>query len=552
MSKSMLLITSAAYVSEDVVSEVGLLPPSFLPVGNQRLFEYQIDSLSQIGGDIYLSVPDTFDIEYFDKRLIEQKNVKLIYVPCDLSLGDSILYCWNATGVEYSHLSILHGDTLFKDCILEKGDLIGVHKNTGFYKRAVINGKNYILSDIKDEWANDEQMVISGYFSFLTPRLMMKSITEKRGNFTEALRSYSEKQRFASFSRGVWLDFGHLNSYFRSRIEMTTQRAFNELTITPRRVIKSSNDNKKISAEAEWFVNIPRSLSTYVPNFLAYNESVENQRNSYILEYLYLIPLNDLLVYGGLPNKSWEQVFLAINEMFNDFASYQDKSSDHSRYNSMYLRKTMARLKKYSESSGFNLDKKLKSSQSSKKTNSLIEIALKSAEYISPVRRNDIVIYHGDLGFSNILYDGRSRRIKIVDPRGLDFNNNVSIYGDQRYDIAKLYHSIIGLYDFIIAGRYISYFDIEVGIYNISFENIFNYKNIVDVFKKVFLSKVKYTEIEILAINIHLFLSMLPLHYDCEQRQAAMIANALRLYEMLEIKIEQGVKNDCYTNGRVI
>ena len=56
-------------------------------------------------------------------------------------------------------------------------------------------------------------------------------------------------------------------------------------------------------------------------------------------------------------------------------------------------------------------------------------------------------VVHGDLCLSNILYDLRSRICKLLDPRG-SFGA-AGIYGDPRYDVAKLYHSIYGLYDFI-------------------------------------------------------------------------------------------------------
>ena len=53
-------------------------------------------------------------------------------------------------------------------------------------------------------------------------------------------------------------------------------------------------------------------------------------------------------------------------------------------------------------------------------------------------------IMHGDFCLSNILYDLRSRICKLLDPRG-SFGAS-GIYGDPRYDVAKLYHSVYGLY----------------------------------------------------------------------------------------------------------
>ena len=134
-------------------------------------------------------------------------------------------------------------------------------------------------------------------------------------------------------------------------------------------------------------------------------------------------------------------------------------------------------------------------------------------------------IMHGDLCFSNILYDSRSNHIKLIDPRGVDNKNNISIYGDWRYDVAKLAHSVIGKYDFIIANRFKykenSSTDIE---FDIEYDNLYKVEELDEYFDKFFDFKVYYP------IMINLFLSMIPLHSDNNLRQKAMLANALKLY----------------------
>jgi hypothetical protein len=62
-------------------------------------------------------------------------------------------------------------------------------------------------------------------------------------------------------------------------------------------------------------------------------------------------------------------------------------------------------------------------------------------------------LVHGDFCFSNIFYDFRSQRIRVIDPRGLDASDAISPYGDRRYDIGKLHHSAIGMYDMIMVGN---------------------------------------------------------------------------------------------------
>ena len=57
-------------------------------------------------------------------------------------------------------------------------------------------------------------------------------------------------------------------------------------------------------------------------------------------------------------------------------------------------------------------------------------------------------IIHGDLCFANIMVDENYSFIKVIDPRGKF--GNFDVYGDFRYELAKLFHSVDGKYDFII------------------------------------------------------------------------------------------------------
>ena len=65
------------------------------------------------------------------------------------------------------------------------------------------------------------------------------------------------------------------------------------------------------------------------------------------------------------------------------------------------------------------------------------------------------------------------------------------------------------------------------------FHNKVRQSEIADNFRSGILFESGYEEKEILAITVHLFLSMLPLHSDNSKRQDAFIANALRLFRLL-------------------
>ena len=51
------------------------------------------------------------------------------------------------------------------------------------------------------------------------------------------------------------------------------------------------------------------------------------------------------------------------------------------------------------------------------------------------------------------MYNSRLNNIKLIDPRGLNEKGEKTIFGDLEREVAKLGHSIVGLYDLIIANN---------------------------------------------------------------------------------------------------
>ena len=62
----MLLITSGAYVESELAAEFGRIPPAFLPVGNRRLYTYQIGQFGRLHERVCLTVPDDFRLDEAD------------------------------------------------------------------------------------------------------------------------------------------------------------------------------------------------------------------------------------------------------------------------------------------------------------------------------------------------------------------------------------------------------------------------------------------------------------------------------------------------------
>ena len=82
----MILITSAAYVVPAIRNELGMLPPTLLPIGNKRLLELQVESIKKKFDDpIYVTLPESFAEGKDDVNIFKKLGVKYLHVPDNLN-----------------------------------------------------------------------------------------------------------------------------------------------------------------------------------------------------------------------------------------------------------------------------------------------------------------------------------------------------------------------------------------------------------------------------------------------------------------------------------
>ena len=170
----------------------------------------------------------------------------------------------------------------------------------------------------------------------------------------------------------------------------------------------------------------------------------------------------------------------------------------------------------------------------------LNEIITDINQHIS-TKENLCEVMHGDFCFSNLLFDFRKHQIQMIDPRGSLDGVNFTINGFLSYDLAKLTHSVIGLYDFIVSDRFIINKDND-GISEIVFNLQKQTLNVQSEFLSILIEKGFNFKL-IMTICIHLFISLIPLHSDSTNRQQGFYFNIFRLYKELK-------EYDSITNGR--
>lgn len=519
------LITSAAYVSEELAGEFGKLPPAFLPIGNRRLFELQYELLDGIGSRTILTVPSSFRIAEADLYTLNQLGIEILPVVEGLSLCDSVVYALNVAGVGDSSVVILHGDTLYTDIPSKLPDVVVAHEPQTSYNWATYksNKDELVFSTANPNETPDH--VLSGYFTFSSARLLVKAMTLAQGNFLDGLNRYqSEVPIQIVHSQYEWLDFGHVQTYFQSRWFLMAKREFNQLKSSESTVTKYSHQSKKIDAEAAWYKNIPKQLRAYTPALLGHK--VEKRHSEYTLRNEYLTPLSDLMVFGRLSQKVWSDIFASCNFFLAACAKHEPEQNLSNEINSLYGDKLFSRLKEYSSIKKLDLDEQWV--VNGQKYPSLRETAEKISDALLSRTNMKQNIIHGDFCFSNILYDFRRRSILVIDPRGYLKDFIPSVFGDPLYDVAKLCHSVIGRYDYIQANR----FELEdQRPYELSLN--FYEEPSATIVESTFLQQ-RFVGIDpksdhTTLATASLFLSMLPLHNDAPLRQSAFLAQGLSL-----------------------
>lgn len=523
------LITSAAYVNQELAIEFGRLPPSFLSIGVNRLYEAQIPAMG--GGPTFMTLPESFRPDVADLERLQELGVTLISVPDDISLAESILYALAVIADPNASLMLMHGDTLVEDTgpfSVEGNNRIAVQAEGDDYSWATVtvDGDRVLsLADIQAGAERDQPLaVVCGLFSFSSCSVLMKALARARGSFVRGLALYAAENDVRSVTVVRWSDFGHLQTYFRSRRAITTARAFNTLRIDAETARKSSTDRSKMEAEAHWLRCIPPDVQPYTARLLDVN--LDHAIGSYTTEYLYAPTLAELFVFSNLGRPTWRRILDSCGNFLALCARTAQAGSSPDVLNSLVAVKTLSRLEAYERSGGLPIDRPL--AYEGRPLPSLRSIAAIVSKDVGAARAQLGAVMHGDFCFSNILYNSRTGRINVIDPRGYVEAGQPSIYGDTRYDLAKMAHSIIGRYDHILAGRY--RLQIDGSSFSLTFADNELGNWLAEAFSTLEVAGIAANSSTVRAITISLFLSMLPLHADRPDRQQAFIANALRLF----------------------
>jgi fructosamine-3-kinase len=525
-----LVIMSSAYIDNEMRSEFGKLPPSFLPVGDGRLYEHQLKS-RHLFSRCVITIPEDYSPDLFDLHLFDEMGVEKVFLPEKLGVGDAIRAALQQANI-YGPVVILFGDTLATPPEIDVNEnVVLIDDVTANYEWTYFNpdgsnGRGHFASVPPQVTA---RQVVCGYFHFTDANLLLKCPGSK---LHEVLNEYKKHLDISVLKARDWHDFGHLSLYYKSRRDLLVARDFNSVRSDGLVFEKHSTQTEKMQAEIHWYSNLPSQLSLHVPKFLGTVN--RNNQLGYQLEYLYLPTIADLFTMGNLPERVWERILAGITNLLHQFSNQRPARQMFAAseayatwfFNTMIYEKTHERIHKFCSERKFKLGTNFKiNGHCLQPLDSIINELLTS---IRPSQSHDMVFWHGDLFFGNMLYDFRSDRVFCLDPRGA-CGRQFCLFGDMRYDISKLMHSLVGGYDSIIQGRYF----LETKS-DISWDlEVFRSEGATKL-EKSFMKSIQEIKTidqkEILAITSLLFLTMLPLHKDNPKRQDALLCRGLLIY----------------------
>lgn len=142
---------------------------------------------------------------------------------------------------------------------------------------------------------------------------------------------------------------------------------------------------------------------------------------------------------------------------------------------------------------------------------------------------NRLVVGHGDLCFSNILYAKTTQTLKLIDPRGAE--SEADLWTHPLYDLAKLSHSVLGSYDFVNHGMF------EIQISDNMRPQLTLDRQPPDWARPIFEESLALAGYSLRAIRVceaSLFISMLPLHIDRPRNVLAFVLTVVKLLDELE------------------
>lgn len=399
---------------------------------------------------------------------------------------------------------------LFSDNIVKDNDeFLTVMQKGQFIRQVITITNNHGISAIFFSSASEYLYYLRLCISHRDTRLPMKEIKHETLR-TEAFYNLNNLSNFLQYMTGGF-----------------DARFFNSLKGDEYTVTKTSTNKKKIKSEYAFYYLLPDEMKPWF--VLPYNYIETENSASYTMERLHITDIAIRWIHGAISLEEFrnllKKVFYFVNGRKSKHISIKEYQEIMKK---LYVDKLEIRIEDLKNHGLFPVFENY--IYNSTGYNDIDEIVNDYKKLFDEVT-NEVntmpvsVIGHGDLCFSNMLYNKDTKTLKFIDTKGALIEEE--IWTNPYYDIAKLSHSICGKYDFFNSGMYEirlnenMRFDLSVDFDNSEYIKIF----------KEYLNDAGYSYKMTRVFETSLFLSMLPLHMDNPQKVFGFLLNAINIME---------------------
>lgn len=320
-------------------------------------------------------------------------------------------------------------------------------------------------------------------------------------------------------------------------MEQLVTRAYNRFEIDERRgTIRKLSSTERLKDEILYYLFLNRDHTEQAVYFPRLLESYHRSPDYWMDLEMYSYNNAGTYFFGDVAMPSWSTFFLTLRDILHEFSNvkpytaWTEEAITTAAYD-MYITKTEKEYLNFYE----GWSDKFECLFIDELQDNVIHIngkAYTPFESIWPSVKQYIkdnmltftpTMVHGDCCFSNILYGEDKNIIRFIDPRG-SFGPK-GVYGDIRYDVAKLYHSVDGAYEAFITDKFSVVAD--GNSYQLTIKNSDEIDWAKNEFEYIFFPQFNKKEIKI--IQGCIFIGMCARHYDSMERQRAMYLTGTRL-----------------------
>ena len=540
MSKKILTIIPAAGRGSRMLSLTDNCAKSMVPIASKPLISYLLDQLVEqnlMDVAIIVGYKKETIIDYVTTFYNDKLNIIFVEQKELLGLGHALYETVKQINVKnYDGIFIMLGDAIFNtNAIYDFEKSYIACKIMPDYSRWCIaiqeNNKLIKFLDKPNIKPEINLAVIGAYYfdnSFIFDSCVLEAIQsgitiKNEYQISTIIELYNKlEQVYTKIFNGDndWFDFGELDTYNTNRKKIYQCRYFNSIYYDDDLVHKTSDSNKqKIQREIFWYLALPNKLKKFTPRLVSYN--LDDTNPSYSMEYCNGTTLQELWLYSNFKDEMWIKIIDNVISIINSFKDLSNKNTID--FYSFIKNQLKSRVDIDEFFSGGVIE-------INKNSYNLVELKEFFNNYLLECKDRfenvDANICHGDMVFSNIIYDISTDNIKLIDPRG-NFCGNI-LYGDVRYDIAKLTQCIIGDYDYIVNDLCVlskNGYKIFLNKNNKLKEYLFDY--ITNGFNKN----------DIMFLTAIQFMTMIKLHSENIKHQIIMRYKAIELLSLLKENI---------------